>query len=255
VRFAIVLSAVVCVGVNVAGVFAQSHEWAVDYTREQAATSNHGVPATWTTDRFVTSWARPGAGGWLVEIERQRRRDIGDVALRTSAYRRAGDWTFAGDVAMAPDARFLSGAGGGGEVSYRAVGTVVASGGYHIRQYPTVTIHQFEPGVTWYRARGELQARLFVTRDTSIPRTSTAALFRGAYDAAARLRLRGGVSIGERIFDIEPLALTAGNSRLGYVEARLRLTTRNFVLASVTVAHEEPAFKYVAATFGYKRLF
>jgi YaiO family outer membrane protein len=213
------------------------------------------VPETWTTDRLVAWWSRPNVGGWFVEVERQRRRDIGDVALRTSAYRRAGDWTFAGDVAIAPDAHFLSGAGGGGEVSYRAVGTIVASGAYHIRQYPAVTIHQFTPGVTWYRARGELQARLFVTRDTSIPRTSTAGVFRATYDAAARLRLGAGVSIGERIFDIEPLALDAGNSRLAYAEARLRLTTRNFVLASVTVAHEEPDFRYVAATLGYRRTF
>lgn len=251
---AIALSALLVAAMNVAGISAQSGRWTVDFTREQAVASTNDVPVTWTVDRFAASWSRVDAGGLSLEVERQTRGDLGDLALRTYGYRRAGDWTFAGDMAIAPSADFLSRAGGGGEASYRAVGTLVASGGYHVRRYPVVTIHQFEPAVTWYRARGEMQARVFVTRDATLGRTSAATLFRAAYDVASRLRVGGGVSIGDRIFDIAPLAQDA-DGHLTYGEARVRITNRDFVLASVTIAHEDPGFTYVATTFGYRRAF
>jgi hypothetical protein len=69
------------------------------------------------------------------------------------------------------------------------------------------------------------------------------------------VRVGGGVSIGDRIFDIEPLVLGAASGRLAYGETRLRLTDRDFLLAVVTVAKENPDFEYIAGALGYRRMF
>jgi YaiO family outer membrane protein len=254
-QFPLILMTLVGGGISVAPAPAQSHEWSADYAHEQAAVSTNGVDGTWTIDRFSTMWSRPGKGGGLLAVEPQRRAGVDDVALLTRAYRRAGDWTFGADAAVAPDADFLCRAAGGGDVSYRAVGTLVASGGYHFLRYPSANFHRFEPALTLYPPRGEFQARLYVNRDATNARTSTTALVRGVYDIRPRLRLGAGGSVGDRIFNIAPLVKGAADGRLGYAETRLGLTERDFVLAVVTVAREEPAFTYVSFTLGYKRMF
>jgi len=247
------------VGVAVYGhaapVAAQTRSWSVDYGREQAAVSTNGVDGTWTVDRLSAMWSRVGRGGWLATIEHQRRYGRDDVALLTSGYRRAGDWTFGAAAAVAPDAVFLCRAAAGGEVSYRAIGALVVSGGYHFERFPSADIHQVEPAVTWYGHHGEVRTQLFVTRDASHARTSTTFLLRGMYDVGPRLRFAAGGSAGDRIFNIDPSFRGAANGWLGFAESRLGFTDRDFVVAGYTAAHEQPAFEYVAVTLGYRREF
>jgi hypothetical protein len=128
VRFALSICALFCFAVNVVVVSAQSRTWSLDYTREQASTSNRDISGTWTFDRLVAMWSRTDAGGGYIEIEHQERNGIDDVALQALWYRRVGDWTFSADGTVTPHANFLCRRAAGGEVSYRAVGTLVVSG-------------------------------------------------------------------------------------------------------------------------------
>jgi YaiO family outer membrane protein len=252
---AVILIALVSGAVSAAPVSAQARDWSANYGREHAAVSTNGVEGTWTIDWFSAMWSHAGEGGWLAAVEHQRRYGLDDVALLTRGYRQVGDWTFGADAAVAPDADFLCRTAAGGEVSYRAVGTIVVSGGYHFKRFPSADIQQFEPVVTWYREHGELQTRWFVTRDTSPARTSTTFLLRAIYDFGPRLRFAAGGSIGDRIFNIDPSFRGTANGWLGFTESRLGLTDRDFVVAGITAAHEQPAFEYVSLTLGYKRVF
>jgi YaiO family outer membrane protein len=236
-------------------VAAQSRDWSVDYGREEAATSTNGINAPWTTDRFQTMWSRTGQGGWLFAVEQQERYGLSDVTLLSGGYWRAGDWTFGVDGGVTPRAHFMYRVKGGGEISRRAIGTLVASGGYHYLQYPSADIHQFEPALTWYHARGEVQGRLYVTRNATLALTSTATLVRSTYNVTPRLQLGGGAAIGDRIFDIAPLPTDSGKARLGFAETRVGLTRHDFIGVVVTAAREDPGFRYSSLTLSYRRVF
>ena len=234
---------------------AQSHDWSADYIRERASTSTSGIGATWTTDRFEAMWSRTDQGGWLFAVEHQERYGLSDVAFLSRGYRRAGDWTFSADVGATPRADFLYRVKGGGEISYRAIGTFVASGGYHYLRFASADIHQFEPALTWYRARGEVEGRLYITRNATQARTSTATLVRTTYDVVPRLRLAGGASVGDRIFDIASLPSGSARGWLGFAETRVGLTRHDFITTVVTAAREDPGFKYFSLALGYRRVF
>lgn len=181
---------------------------------------------------------------------------MSDVTLVSRGYWHAGDWTFSADGGVTPRADFLYRAKGGGEISYRVIGTFVASGGYHYLQFPSADIHQFEPALTWYHARGEVQGRLYVTRNATRTRTSTTTLVRAAYDVTPRLRLGGGASVGDRIFfDIASLPSGSAKARVGFAETRVGLTEHDFITAVITAAREDPGFRYASLTLGYRRVF
>jgi YaiO family outer membrane protein len=251
--------ALVPILVCLSGVFsplaAQSHDWSVSYGREQAATSTSGISATWTADLFEMMWARAGQGGWAFAVEHQERSGRSDVALLSRGYWRRGDWTFGADGGVTPRTHFLYRAKAGGEISYRAIGTFVVSGGYHYLQFLSADIHQVEPALTWYHARGEVQGRLYVTRNATRAHTSTATLLRVAYDVMPRLRLGGGASVGDRIFDISSLPSGSAQARVGFAETRVGLTGHDFITVLVTAAREDPGFRYASITLGYKRAF
>lgn len=234
---------------------AQSPEWSVDYRRGQAATTTNGIDAVWTTDRFEMNWCRTERGGWQFAVEHQERYGVSDVALLSRGYWRNGNWTLGLDGGVTPRAHFLYRAKGGGEISYRAFGTFVASGGYHYLQFPSADIHQFEPALTWYHARGDVELRLFVTRNATQSRTSTATLARAYYDLTPRLRLGGGVSLGDRIFDIASLATGSAKARMAFAETRVGFTRHDFIVAVLSAAHEDPGFDYMSVTLGYRRVF
>ena len=200
-------------------------------------------------------WSRAGQGGWLFAVEQQERHGLSDVTLLSGGYWRAGDWTFAADGGVTPRASFMYRANGGGEISYRAIGTFVASGSYHYLQFPSAGIHQFEPALTWYHARGAVQGRLYVTRNGTLARTSTAMLVRSTYNVTPRLRLGGGAAIGDRIFDIATLPSDSGTARLAFAETRVGLTEHDFIAAVVTAAREDPGFRYSSLTLSYRRVF
>ena len=250
-----VVAALLFVGVRAGPVQAQPHAWSGEYRHEQASVSNNGVGATWTLDRFLTTWEWIDRGAWLAGVERQQRYGLVDIELLTGGHRRAGDWTLAGDAAVGLHADFLSRVAARGELSRRLAGTFVGAGCYHYLRFSSTVIHQFEPALTWYAARGEVEGRLFVSRDTAHARTSPAAVIRGVYDVTSRLRLGGGGSIGDRIFNIDPLALGQARTTGGYAEARLGISAHDFILAQVAAARERPDFTYASVTVGYKRIF
>lgn len=249
------MSTCACLFVGASPLAAQSPEWSVNYVREQASTSTAGVDATWTIDRFETKWMRTDSGGWVTAVERQERNRLSDVALVILGYRRAGDWTFSADGGVTPRADFLYRGKAGGEISYRAIGTIVASGGYHYLRFASAEIHQAEPALTWYYSRGDIQGRLYITRNATLERTSTAVLMRGAIDATPRLRLSGGGALGDRIFDVASLPAGSANSRIGFGYAQVGLSGHDFITAGVAAAHEDPGFSYISITLSYRRAF
>jgi YaiO family outer membrane protein len=200
-------------------------------------------------------WSRTGQGGWLFAVEQQERHGLSDVTFLSGGYWRAGDWTFGADGGATPGADFMYRVKRGGEISYRAIGTFVASGGYHYLRFPSAGIHQFEPALTWYHARGEVQGRLYVTRNATLARTSMTTQLRATYNVTPRLRLGGGAAIGDRIFDIATLPSDSGRARLGFAETRVGLTGHDFIAAVVTAAREDPGFRYSSLTLSYRRVF
>jgi YaiO family outer membrane protein len=229
--------------------------WSFDYLREQATVTSSGVDSTWTVDHLQLFWSRPTAGGVLVAAERQRRYGATDVTVIGSAYRRLGDWTIGGDAAATPAADFLYSVKAGGELSYRVVGAFVASGAYHYLQFPVAHLHQAEPSLTWYFARGEAQGRVFLIRNTTADRTTTTTLVRAGIDVTGRLRIDAGAAVGARIFDVASLPTATGRARIIFGDARVRVTAHDFVTGGSTWAHEEPAFSYWSLTVGYRRTF
>lgn len=227
----------------------------MDYSHERAATSTDGIDSVWTTDRFATMWSRAGRGHWLFTVEHQQRSGLSDVAVQGLGYWRAGDWTFSADGGATPRADFLYRAKGGGEISRRVAGTLVASGAYHFLQFPSADIHQFEPALTWYYPRGTIEGRVYVTRNATQARTSTTTLLRAACDVAPRLRLSGGASVGDRTFDVASLPSGSATARVVFGEAQVGVTRHDFITAAVTGAHENPGFSYAALRLAYRRLF
>ena len=229
--------------------------WAFDFGTEQSWTENDGNDSLWTVQRFQVSRVREGEGGLFGGVERQERYDLVDVALFATGYRRLGDWTVAGGLAATPDAEFLYGFSADGEVSRRVVGTLVASAGYRYLDYPTATVNQVLPSLTWYHARGEIAARVYVTRNVTLERTSTTGLVRTLYDVGRRLRLGGGVSYGDRIFDVASLPTGTARAWVVYGHARVGLTRRDFLDVGLGAAHEAPAFDQTTFALGYRRVF
>ena len=173
--------------------------WSAVLTTERADVSNSGNKEAWITDAFQLSRSQPESGGWFGSVERAKRNGVVDVTLATRAYARAGDWTFLAGGGATPDAHFLYRGFGEVEVSRRVVGSLVASGEYRFLAFPQADIHQVQPALTWYHRRGELGARLFVTRNVTQRRTTPALLVRTIYKAAPRLELSGGASYGDQI--------------------------------------------------------
>lgn len=207
------------------------------------------------TDRLQAMWSRPEVGGWLFAVEHQRRYGESDVALQSLGYRRAGDWTFSADVGVTPQATFLYRIRAGGDVSYRVVGTLVASAGYHYMQFPSSDLHQVEPALTWYHAKGNIEGRVFVTHNVTRDDTSSAVLLRTSYDVTPRVRLFGAVSAGDRIFDIASLAAGPASAYAVSAGTRLGFTPRDFINLAVMRAKEDPGFTYASFTVGYARVF
>lgn len=229
--------------------------WRVDYTSERAAVSTNAVESTWLTHRIQTTWSRPNEGGWLVALERQSRYGFTDVTASGRGYRRVGDWTFAAGAGATPAADFLFRASLEGDVSRRVVGTIVATGGYRFLSFAAADIHQVQPALTWYHARGEVEARVFLTRNVARDRTTPAVLMRTTYAVNPRLQLTAGASLGDRIFDIAAFQSGTAESRVVFGSALVGITAHDFVNFGATVANEHPAFTYRSFTLGYRRVF
>jgi YaiO family outer membrane protein len=229
--------------------------WNATISTERAAVSFEGLDHSWTTDRAQIAWSEPADGGWVGAVERVKRDSLVDVALSTRAYRRMGDWTLLAGGGGTPDAQFLYRAFAEAEVSRRVVGRLVASGGYRFLLFQAADIHQVQPALTWYHARGEVASRLFVTHNATRHRTTPALLLRTIYHVSPRLELSGGASFGDRIFDIAALPAGSARSRVGFASVRVGVTRRDSIEAGLTAAREDPAFRHRSFTLGYGRAF
>jgi len=94
-----------------------------------------------------------------------------------------------------------------------------------------------------------------VTRNVTLERTSTTGLVRTLYDVGRRLRLGGGVSYGDRIFDVASLPTGTARAWVVYGHARVGLTRRDFLDVGLGAAHEAPAFDQTTFALGYRRVF
>jgi YaiO family outer membrane protein len=215
----------------------------------------NGFGTIWSTERVQTTWSQPEVGGWLVAGERHQRGGLVDVSLSTRAYKQAGKWTLLAGAAATPNAHFLYRKSLEGELSRRVVGTLVASGGYRYLDFRSVDIHQVQPALTWYHPHGELEGRVFVTQNMSVRRTTTATLVRTSYAITPRLRLAGGMAVGDRIFDVASLPFGTARSRVAFTSVRVGLTAHDFIDVGATAAHEQPAFTYRSFSLGYRRVF
>ncbi len=188
-------------------------------------------------------------------VERQSRAEMADLALQATCYRRLGDWTVAGGLGATPEASFLYRFTIEGHLSRRVAGTVVATAGYRYLEYPAVSIHQPQPALTWYHRRGEVEGRLFLTLNPDRDRTSATLLLRALQDVSGRVRLGGGVSYGDRIFDIASLPEVDQRAWQAHGWVRFGLTPRDFLVVGGALAHERPDFDLKSWLVAYRRGF
>jgi YaiO family outer membrane protein len=233
----------------------QVPQWSADLTAQRAPVTNGGHDDTWATDGIQARWVEPGKAGWLVTIQRERRYDLVDNTIYTEGYVRADKWTLLAGAGGTPDAAYMYRMTAGGEISRIIVKSTVGSVGYRYFQFPGAHVQQLQPAFTWYHAAGEIQGRLFVTRNMTLDRTTATGLVRALHDINTRLRIGGGFAYGDRIFDVAALAAPSGRAHQAYGNVRIRLTGHDFVQVGVSLAHEEPAFTYRSLLLGYRRSF
>ena len=229
--------------------------WRLDMTRDRATATNQGNESIWTSDRLQLGWTRPETGGWFLSAERQQRGALVDVAMAARGYKRRGDWTAAVAGGVTPAADFLARVSAEGELSRRIVGTLVVSAGYRYLAFRRLDIHQIQPALTWYHARGDAAARLYLSHNTATGRTSPTLQLSASFQASPRFDIGGGLAYGDRIFDIASLSSGASHSAAGFAHARVGLTRRDSILIGGGSAHEDPAFEYRMFSIGYRRTF
>jgi YaiO family outer membrane protein len=218
--------------------------------------TNHGVESGWSTQTVAFGFLQPEAGGFRAFGERRARYGLIDFVFGGSAYRRLGDWTVAGAVEGSPDATFWFRRAVEGELHRRVAGGWVASAAYRFMAFPAVDVHQAQPAITWYNARGEVQLRAFMTRNSTLDRTTWAALLRASVRLDPRFTLIAAAAGGDRIFDIASLAGDAGSGswtvRGGL---RIAVTPRNHFEVDAGFAGENPSFRQRTLAVSYRRAF
>jgi YaiO family outer membrane protein len=229
--------------------------WSAEFVSQRAPVSNDGVDATWVAEGVQATWLRPEKAGWSIVVQRHERYGLVDGTAFTQGYFRTYNWTVLADVGGTPHADFMYRFTAGGEISRRVVRSGVGSIGYRYFQFPGTDVHQLQPGFTWYHAAGEIQGVAFVTRNNTFDRTTATGMVRAAQDITSRLRLGGGFSYGDRIFDIASLGAPSARSRMGFADLRVGITAHDFILVGASVAHEDPAFAYASFSLGYRRGF
>lgn len=213
------------------------------------------VPTTWSQQTLTVGFLRETEGGWRAVAERQERSGVTDYVFSAGGYRRLGDWTVAGSVAATPQADFWFKRAFDVEVSRRVVGTVVASAAYRYMDFPTAEVHQVQPALTYYHARGDVEARVYATQNSNWDHPSFTVLLRTAFRMNRRLELSGAVARGDRIFDIASLADGGASAWTARVSLRVLVSARNEIAIGGGLAHEEPAFSQRTLTLAYRRLF
>lgn len=227
----------------------------LDLSGERSRVTSAGTRSTWEALRVGVGVVDLARGGCYGALERQKRSQLVEATGSASCYRRLGDWTVAGGVGVTPEADFLYRVSAEGHLSRRLAGTVVGSLGYRYLDYPTSVVHQVQPAITWYHPRGEVEGRVYLTSNRARDRTSATGLIRALHDLTSRVRLAGGFSYGDRIFDIASLPQGDQRAWQVYGWTRLGITPRDFATVGFAVAHERPAFDIRTWQLGYRREF
>lgn len=239
VSLAVILS--IAILVSSAALQAQG-QWSGDLGIERSSVTIDQTDDTWGTERVQALYRDPLKGGFFFGFERHTRFDDVDGVAVAGGYRRLGDWTLAGNVGVSPDASFYARQSAELEVSRRVAGTLVPSVGYRFLNFSEARVHIVSPGATYYFARGEVHGRVSLSRNESLEVGAQSFLGRGQYQLYDWLRLSGGVSVGEAIFDITRLQDQPSDGWLVYGEALVRLHESGALGIVLGAAHEEPFF-------------
>ena len=235
------------------GAFAQSGPF-IDASGDFSPVTNGGADTTWHVTRVVGGIQQDGVYGVNGSVERQQRGALHDISFQGGAFRRGHGWTIAGSAAAAHHPDFLYRHSVEGDLSRELGAGLVVHGGYRYMAFGGATIHVVQPGVSWYFARGDIEARGFDVRNHTTDRRSSAVLLRASVDVSSRLRIGGGGASGSRIFDVAALA----RNEPGWVAfgtLRFALTDRWFVTLGAGGAHEDPFFSQRTLTLGLRRTF
>jgi YaiO family outer membrane protein len=228
--------------------------WSATYAAERGLASFGGNEVDWNTDQVLVTWAKPSVAGWQGSIDRYQRSDMVDFAASTQGYKQIGAWTLEGGVSASNAADFIYRLRAAAAVSRLITGRLVATGGYRYLTYSTADLHQWQPELTWYPRRGELGARLYVTRNATGNVTTGTVLVRALCDVTSRVRMTAGAAFGSRIFDVAPPGSSAdAGQTFGLV--RLGVTSHDYVEAGLTAARERPDFSYRSVVLTYRRVF
>jgi len=229
--------------------------WAVDLTGDRAGVSLGTSRSVWWSGRAQLTYRRESKGGAFLAIEPLRRFSLTDVTFIAGSWRNAGAWSFYAEAGATPRADFHYRYSGEVEAYRRVRGPWVAHAGYRYWAYPGQSVHLVSPRVTRYGSRSELHARLNLVKNTTQGTRSESAFVRGHFDVRPRIRLGGGVAVGERIFDVTSLPREPAPGWVAFVEARLAVGSRDSVGAVARLAEEGSTFDQAAFGLTYRRTF
>lgn len=234
---------------------AEAGPWALDLSGDRAGVSLGDFRTAWWTGRAQLSYRREGKGGALVAVQPLRRSGAADTTLIAAGWRHAGPWSVYAEVGGTPSADFHYRRAGELEVFRRLTGPWVGHASYRYLAYSAQTVHVSSARITREGPRSELHARLILARNATQDTNSEAVVVRGRFDVNARLRVGGGVAIGERIFDVTGVPLDPAQGWVAFGDARVAIGDGNYVGVDARVAEEGPTFRQVAFGLSYRRSF
>jgi YaiO family outer membrane protein len=237
------------------GTAADADGWALDLSGDRAGVSLGSSRASWWSGRAQLTHRREGKGGAFVAVEPLRRFSSTDVTFIAAAWRHAGAWSFYVEAGATPGADFHYRRSGEVEAYRRVKGAWVAHAGYRYWAFPGQSVHLVSPRVTRYGGRSELHARLSLVRNTTHGTSSESGFVRGHFDVRPRLRLGGGVAVGERIFDVTALPRDPSPGWVAFAEARFAVGNGDSVGVLAKVAEEGSTFDQTAFGLSYRRTF
>jgi YaiO family outer membrane protein len=130
----------------------------------------------------------------------------------------------------------------------------VVHGGYRYIDFPSAIVTIIQPGASWYYRRGDVQVRGVLVHHGDTDQRSSAVIARTTFDLSRRVRVGGGVAVGNRIFDVSALARTQ-QGWAGFGNVRVAVAPHWFVTAGIGAAHEDPVFSQRTVSAAVRRTF
>lgn len=209
----------------------------------------------WHVGRISGGWFDEGRSSWSVGGERHQRGRLVDWAANVNGFRRVGDWTFGVAAATTASPDFLYRYSLEGEIARRVVGTVVLHGSYRHLGFRDFDVGLVQPAVSIYFSRGEIQGRLFVVRNRTLDRDSSAVLLRGSAAVHSQVTIGGGAALGSRIFDVASLSRPEPEGWVAFGYARFAVSPGWNIDVGVGRAHEDPFFSQRTISLTLRRTF